>query len=104
MELDVGSLFEKVSKDKTAAAQSALAYLQATPSGSKEIIDAGRTLIFLKGNDSHDYKFSSAVMEDYSSISPAWRDRFLAASLFWLKGSGAGDSPLLKRTRAALAY
>jgi hypothetical protein len=67
------------------------------------LIDLGRRLIFLKGTDSHDYKFSSAVLEDYSFISPAWRDRFLAASLFWMKGTGAPDSGVVKRTRAALA-
>ncbi len=41
-------------------------------------------------------------MEDYAHIAPAWRDKFLAASLFWLKGSGDADSPVVKRTRAAL--
>ena len=42
-------------------------------------------------------------MEDVRHVSEPWRDRFLAASLFWLKGSGAADAPLVKRTRAALA-
>ena len=44
-----------------------------------------------------------SVMEDAVYISPEWRDRFLAASLFWLKGSEGPDSPVVKRTRAALA-
>jgi hypothetical protein len=43
------------------------------------------------------------VLEDAAYIAPAWRDRFLAASLFWMKGAGAPDSPLVKRTHAALA-
>lgn len=34
--------------------------------------------------------------------SPRVRDRFLAASVFWLKGSGAADNPLLALSRAAL--
>ncbi len=99
---DVGNVYSTLSKDKMAAAKIALTILQNNPGGAKELIDAGRLLIFLKGTDSHDYKFSSAVMEDYAHISPASRDRFLAASLFWLKGTGSGDSPLLRRTRAAL--
>ena len=81
----------------------ALAFLQGNPTGPRDLIDTGRRLIFLKGTDAHDYKFSSAVMEDVAFIAPAWRDRFIAASLFWLKGSGAPDSALVKRTRAALA-
>jgi hypothetical protein len=57
----------------------------------------------MKGRDSHDYKFSSAIIEDYRYLSPAMRDRFLAASVHWLKGSDEPDSPLVERSRAALA-
>src|SRR5581483_1596796 len=91
---EVGEVFNTLSKDKTAAARLALGLLHADPSRARELIDAGRLLVFLKGNDSHDYKYSSAVMEDYAFISPAWRDRFLAASVFWLKGSAGPDSPV----------
>ena len=80
-----------------------MTFLNNHPAGRKELIDAGRLLVFLKGTDSHDYKFSSAVMEDAMNVSPAWRNHFLAASVFWLKGSGSPDAPLVKRTRAALA-
>ena len=62
-----------------------------------------RRLIFLKGRDSHDYKFSSAALEDYYHATPAWRARFLASSVFWLKGTGDEDNDLVKRARAALA-
>ena len=48
--------------------------------------------MFHKGTDSHDYKFSAAVLEDYAHVSPAWRDRYLAASVYWLKGSGDADT------------
>ena len=68
----------------------------------RPLADAARRLIFLKGNNAHDYKFSSAVLEDYHHLTPPWRDRFLAASVFNLKGSGAADNALVKRTREAL--
>jgi len=45
---------------------------------------AVRKLVFLKGTDAHDYKFSSAVLEDFHHLSPEWRNRYLAASLFYL--------------------
>src|SRR5262249_54403658 len=92
------AVFTTLSKDKTAAAQKALAFLSGNPTGAKELTDEGRRLIFLKGTDAHDYKFSSAVLEDAALVSPQWRDRFLAASLFWMKGAGAPDSGLVKRT------
>ena len=36
-------------------------------------------------------------------MAPKWRDRYLAASVFNLKGSGDKDNDLVKRTRAALS-
>ena len=96
-------IFPTLSKDKLAAARLAADYLRTTPDGARRLADEGRRLVFLKGTDSHDYKFSSAVLEDYSHLHPAWRDRFLAASLFWLKGAAGPDAPVVARTRAALA-
>ena len=32
-------------------------------------------MVFFKGDEPHDYKFSEAVFEDYSGISPEWRNR-----------------------------
>jgi hypothetical protein len=97
------NVFTALTQDRTLAARMAMTYLNGNPAGQKELVDEGRRLIFLKGRDSHDYKFSSAVLEDAAFIAPAWRDRFLAASLFWMKGAGAPDSALVKRTHAALA-
>lgn len=99
----VDDVFATLSKDRGQAAGLALQYLKVNPAGSRDLIDAGRLLVFLKGTDSHDYKFSAAVMEDHAHLSTVWRDRFLAASLFWLKGAGGADAPVVKRTRAALA-
>src|ERR1043166_7056473 len=84
-----------------AAARKVLAYLKAHPA-PEDFIKAARRLVFLKGNNSHDYKFSSAVLEDYAHLSPGWRDRFLAASVFNLRGAGDKDNELAKRTRASL--
>jgi hypothetical protein len=100
---DVGEVFAVLSKDREAAARMALGLLKADTANARRLADAGRLLVFLKGTDSHDYKFSAAVLEDYGAIAPAWRDRFLAASLYWLKGSAGPDAPVVARTRAALA-
>jgi hypothetical protein len=42
------------------------------------------------------------VLEDYSHLSPGWRDRFLAAGVHYLKGSQNNDNGLVQRVRAAL--
>jgi hypothetical protein len=87
--------------DPLAAARRTLATVR-TDADAEAFIDAARLLVFLKGRDSHDYKFSSAVLEDYAHLSPAWRGRFLAASVFNLKGSQDKDNPLVARAREAL--
>ena len=95
-------IFADVSGDAPRAAGKVLAYLQQHPDPT-ELIDRARVLIFLKGTNSHDYKFSSAVLEDHFKVSPTWRAPLLASGVFKLRGSGGRDNPLVERTRAALA-
>ncbi len=97
----VEEIFAEISKNRLSASQKLLGFLKENPD-PKPLANAARRLVFLKGHDSHDYKFSSAVLEDYHHLAPPWRDRFLAASIFNLKGSGAPDNELVKRIRAAL--
>jgi len=97
----VAEIFADVSKDRLTAARKILGYLKDHQS-PRPIAEAARRLIFLKGTNSHDYKFSSAVLEDYEHLAPPARDRMLAASAFYLRGSGDKDNDLVKRTRAAL--
>ena len=57
------------------AAQTTLGFLSDTTDSAthaRELINAARVLVFLKGRDAHDYKFSSAILEDYYHISPKW--------------------------------
>jgi hypothetical protein len=84
-----------------AAAGKVFGYLQKSQN-AKELIDAARVLVFLKGDNAHDYKFSSAVLEDYYHVGSPWRDRYLAANVFKLRSSADPDNDLVARTRAAL--
>lgn len=96
----VAEIFADASHDRMTAARKTLAYLDDS-NDATDLIHAARRLVFLKGNDAHDYKFSSAVLEDYYHVSPQWRNRYLATSLFYLPGSGARDNDLVARIRAA---
>lgn len=98
----VEEIFADVSKDKLLAARKMLAYLNETNS-PEPVAALAQKLIFLKGRDSHDYKFSSAVLEDFHNLTPQWRNRFLAASLFNLKGSGDSTNGLVERIKNALS-
>lgn len=96
------NIFAAVSGDRMQAARQTLAFARSNPQ-PQDFINRARTLVFLKGRDSHDYKFSSAVLEDYLHVSPAWRDKFLATSVFNLTGSGERNNPLVERIQTALA-
>lgn len=95
-------ILQEISKNRSSAAEKVLGYLSAE-GDPKALIDAARRMVFLKGMDSHDYKFSSAVLEDYFHVSPQWRDLFLALSVFNLRGAGERTNPLVDRTREAFA-
>jgi len=94
-------VFADVPKDRLGAARKALGYLAKGDPAS--LIAEARRLTVLKGNDAHDYKFSSAALEDCAKLSPSWRGRFLASSVFWLKGAGSADNGLLTRVKSALS-
>jgi len=63
-------------------------------------MDAGRLLGFFKGIDSHDYKFSSALIEDVDQ-SVRVAARLLAAGMMQFRGS-AGRHPARQARPAAL--
>jgi hypothetical protein len=95
-------VFSDISSDPGLASRRLLGLLE-TGARPEEIMQSARRLVFLKGNDSHDYKFSSAVMEDFFHVSPGWRNRCFAAAAYLLPGSGSEDNGLVQRIRAALS-
>ena len=96
----VDYVFDSVGNQPFQAAQQTMNFL--AYNGAENLMHAARRLIFLKGTDAHDYKFSTAAMEDYYKIRPEIRDRFLAACTYSLKGNSAPDNKLVDRIRAAL--
>ena len=101
-EKTIAEIFAEIGRDPLMTARKILTYLKVHPDPAALAV-AARRLIFLKGTDSHDYKYSSAVFEDHALLTPAWRDRYLAAAAFQLKGSSDPDNQLVQRTRAALS-
>jgi hypothetical protein len=99
----VEEIFADVSKDKMLAARKTLALMDGDATRFPPLVTSAERLIFTKGRDSHDYKFSSASLEDYYHVTAPWRARYAASSMFNLKGTGDRDNDLIQRTRAALA-
>ena len=95
------AILDDVSGNKKEAAGKVLGFLNAGGSGV-ELVDAFRRVLFSKGRDAHDYKFTSAILEDFGHVTPEWRNQFLAMTVFQLRGSGDRDNGIMARTREAL--
>lgn len=105
-EESVEEIFATLGIDPMQAAQMTLGYLRDPENHAakaKQLIDAARVLVFRKGTNAHDYKFSSAILEDYYHVSPQWRDTYLASNIFLLRDSKRADNQLVQRILSALA-
>jgi len=98
---ELDRIFADISNNKERAARRVLAHLNVTKS-PEGFLNQARLLMFFKGSGSHDYKFGSAVLEDYYQISPEWRNRYLAAAVYNLRGAQNSQNPLVERAQRAL--
>lgn len=96
------AIFHQLAEQPADAAAAVMGYLAAGKPVA-DLMHHARRLIFRKGNDSHDYKYSSAVLEDFFAVTPAWRDRFLAAAMYKLRHEGHSDTSLVHRIETALS-
>lgn len=99
----ISEILTDVGKDPMLAARKMLTLADEGGTTPLAYMTAARRLIFTKGNDSHDYKFNSAALEDFYHVSPAWRSRYLASSLFHQHGMLDKDNQLIEKARAAVA-
>lgn len=95
-------IFGELRQDPQSAARKTLGFLN-NSGDAADLIDHARMLVFTKGRDAHDYKFSSAILEDYYHVSPQWRNLYLAGNIFKLRGSTENDNALVDRARSALS-
>jgi hypothetical protein len=99
----IEQIFHDVSKDRMKAARETLRLLDSNPRAVQPLMATARRLVFSKGRDSHDYKFSSAALEDFYHLSPAWRTRYAAASMFNLRGADDPNNRLIVKMKGALS-
>ncbi len=53
-------------------------------------------------NDTHEYKFLAAILEDVGWVSPEWRPHLLAASVHYFHGDHSPDNAVIQQAREAL--
>jgi hypothetical protein len=101
MPVELGAVFQNLGRDRDLASRQVYTYLQQSKSPG-DLFASARNHVFSKGNDSHDYKFSSAILEDYTNVSPAWRNLYLSGCAQMLHGDSAPDTKLFQRVRELL--
>jgi hypothetical protein len=101
MPVELGAVFQNLGRDRDLASRQVYTYLQQSKSPD-DLFASARNHVFSKGNDSHDYKFSSAILEDYTNVSPAWRNLYLSGCAQMLHGDSAPDTKLFQRVRELL--
>ena len=74
-DMAIEEVLADISKDRMTAARKVMALVENDPAHMEALMTAARRLIFSKGRDSHDYKFSSAALEDYYHATAPWRAR-----------------------------
>jgi len=94
-------IFMSLETDRLKAARKALSYLQ-NDGDPTPLIQRAQQLINRKGDNAHDYKFASAVREDFWSMSSPWRERQLAATLLLARGPREADTAVFQRIQTAL--
>ena len=101
--MSASQIFESLGINPDVAYLNTRALLKDDPSQFTNYISEARRLIFLKGTDSHDYKYSSAIIEDIQRLSPRWQPDFAAACIYKLRSPQQPTTTLVTRIQAALA-
>ena len=100
-ETAIKKIFEDLGGNRRAAAQEILGNLQSGRS-ARLLVERIRKLAAFKSNDAHDFKYTSAALESFQHVSPAWRARYLTCGAMHFGGPDQRDNPIVGRTRAAL--
>jgi hypothetical protein len=73
------------------------------PDAVPQFVQTARSWLCRKGsNDSHEYKFLAAILEDAGWVSAEWRPHLLAASVHYFHGDQSPDNPVIQQVRDAL--
>ena len=84
--------------DKPGIEELKVADLAAKPDFAETV----RRLTFMKGNETHVYKYAAAMLEESKLCHKVWAPRILAAGMRYLPTADQPDAGIYKRTRKSL--
>lgn len=99
----VREIFSDLGSSREKAARKTLSLLSSGPSRAEEEWERhARHLVCNKATGAHDFKFSTAALEDAAKISPAFRATYRAGAMYDLMASTLADGPVARAAKAAL--
>lgn len=95
-------IFETINVDRVDAARKTFGYLSA---GGNELsfMQLARHYVVDRNLGYHDYKLAESAFENAAALESPWRERYLASSVLYLKGSADKPNEVVGRARALLA-
>lgn len=89
--------------DADEACRKVFALAQVRPAAVPLFVQTAQSWLCRKAsNDTHEYKFLAAILENAGWVSPEWRPHLLAASVHYFHGNRSPDNPVIQQAREAL--
>lgn len=89
--------------DADEACRKAFVLTRDRPSAVPLFVQTARSWLCRKAsNDTHEYKFLAAILEDAGWVSREWRPNLLAAAVHYFHGSQSPDNAVIQQAREAL--
>jgi len=89
--------------DADEACRKAFVLARDRPAAVPQFVQTARSWLCRKAsNDSHEYKFLAAILEDVGWVSPQWRPHLLAAAVHYFHGDQSPDNPVVVQVREEL--
>jgi hypothetical protein len=97
----IDEILAALSVDRRMAARKTLASLD-EGGDARLLMRCAQELLNRKVSNVHDYKYASAVFEDYWSLSNPWKRRQLASTMFLMRTPAEADASVIRRIEAAV--
>ena len=89
--------------DADEACRKVFALARQRPNAVPMLVQTAHSWLCRKANnDTHEYKFLAAILEDVGWVSPDWRPHLLAASVHYFHGNHSPDNTVVQQAREAL--
>jgi len=97
----IDECFTVMNEGRYRAVRMALGYLQQGGSEEALVETVRRYTVYYTGN-SHDYKYTEAILEDHRNMTSPWRLQHLSTVMLWANGPHQPLNPVIEQAQAMI--